>query len=577
MNTNRYPTATPYKYKEELEQLRDWFYKYNEQSDSRSRALQRCAAYMTRGNMPHSIEATSLLTSSRLLDERLSGVKRATNKYAYQDEVTSDLNVMLNEENEFLHFEGNNQLDEASQDYNTVQLSYTMSIIKFVNGLLDPYQKSTYAMSLNRLAEFLKLPTFFVELRHIGTHEFLPSVEMLREGCDRALEWLWINYWCVVLNPADISNELIGENNKNSLKSNDLQNPMNIDTSILESYISLLEDLNREFKNLRKIRKDDMNKIYKFGDSSEIGFKYWKSVNFINNLIKSSGNNTNNNITNDNLNLIYYFLLVKDFLIFTNKEISHKKINGLRFLYRPILEEFGADFSFGFLKLLLNLLNYNNDQSQLLDNLNTIFYDISKNFENFIKYDMRENDSKHSDLIFNFKTNKFNKYQAFKWCEYLLSNSLKFNRKRSKNENFINNESINEIYEMLCKENTGVNVDLLEVLLETVKTNKNNINKDIVVKIENSISNMKKFQIPELDIDTKIDDEVDINLEATETKRVREEEIGDEITNYLEEARKRMRIGSESNGESGEDGERELFVWETHASWQPAPFGVEDM
>ncbi|GMF61394.1 unnamed protein product [[Candida] boidinii] len=190
---------------------------------------------------------------------------------------------------------------------------------------------------------------------------------------------------------------------------------------------------------------------------------------------------------------------------------------------------------------------------------------------------MRENDSKHSDLIFNFKTNKFNKYQAFKWCEYLLSNSLKFNRKRSKNENFINNESINEIYEMLCKENTGVNVDLLEVLLETVKTNKNNINKDIVVKIENSISNMKKFQIPELDIDTKIDDEVDINLEATETKRVREEEIGDEITNYLEEARKRMRIGSESNGESGEDGERELFVWETHASWQPAPFGVEDM
>lgn len=575
MNNNKHPTATPYKYKEELEQLRDWFYKYNEQSDLRSRALQKCAAYMTRGNMPHSIEATSLLTSSRLLDEKLSGVKKATNKYAYQDEVASDLNVMLNEENSVSYFQGGSQLDESSQDYNTVQLSYTMSIIKFVNGLLDPYQKSTYAMSLNRLAEFLKLPTFFVELRHIGTHEFLPSVEMLREGCDRALEWLWINYWCVVLNSADIPNEMYSENNETPGKLNDTQNPMNIDTSILESYNKLLEDLNREFKNLRKIRKDDMNKIYKFGDSSEVGLKYWKSVNFINNLIKSSGNN-NKNISNDSLNLIYYFLLVKDFLIFTNKEISIKKINGLRFLYRPILEEFGADFNLNFFKFLLNLLNYNNDQSQLLNNLNIIFYDISRNFENFVKYDMKENGNTNRDVIFNFKTNKFNKDQAFKWCEYLLSNNLKFNKKRSKNENFINNESINQIYELLCEENTGVNVDLLEILLETTKTNKNNINKDIVGKIEDSILNMKKFQIPELDIDLSIDD-VDTNLQVSETKRVREGEAGDDITSYIEEAKKRMKIGSESSGGSGEGGESELFIWETHDSWQPAPFGVEDL
>ncbi|GME87609.1 hypothetical protein B5S31_g3085 [[Candida] boidinii] len=575
MNNNKHPTVTPYKYKEELEQLRDWFYKYNEQSDLRSRALQKCAAYMTRGNMPHSIEATSLLTSSRLLDEKLSGVKKATNKYAYQDEVASDLNVMLNEENAVSYFQGDSQLDESSQDYNTVQLSYTMSIIKFVNGLLDPYQKSTYAMSLNRLAEFLKLPTFFVELRHIGTHEFLPSVEMLREGCDRALEWLWVNYWCVVLNSADISNEMYSENNETPGKLNDAQNPMNIDTSILESYNKLLEDLNREFKNLRKIRKDDMNKIYKFGDSSEVGLKYWKSVNFINNLIKSSGNN-NKDMSNDSLNLIYYFLLVKDFLIFTNKEISIKKINGLRFLYRPILEEFGSDFNLNFFKFLLNLLNYNSDQSQLLNNLNIIFYDISKNFENFVKYDMKENDNTNRDLIFNFKTNKFNKDQAFKWCEYLLSNNLKFNKKRSKNENFINNESINQIYELLCEENTGVNVDLLEILLETTKTNKNNINKNIVGKIEDSISNMKKFQIPDLDIDLSIDD-VDTNLQVSETKRIREEEAGDDITNYIEEAKKRMKIGSESSGRSGEGGETELFVWETHESWQPAPFGVEDL
>ncbi|GME82005.1 unnamed protein product [[Candida] boidinii] len=189
---------------------------------------------------------------------------------------------------------------------------------------------------------------------------------------------------------------------------------------------------------------------------------------------------------------------------------------------------------------------------------------------------MKENDNTNRDLIFNFKTNKFNKDQAFKWCEYLLSNNLKFNKKRSKNENFINNESINQIYELLCEENTGVNVDLLEILLETTKTNKNNINKNIVGKIEDSISNMKKFQIPDLDIDLSIDD-VDTNLQVSETKRIREEEAGDDITNYIEEAKKRMKIGSESSGRSGEGGETELFVWETHESWQPAPFGVEDL
>ncbi|KAJ3055572.1 rRNA-processing protein las1 [Rhizophlyctis rosea] len=54
-----------------------------------------------------------------------------------------------------------------------------------------------YAASAASVAEQLGLPGWFVELRHAGTHDQLPSMQLLRSGCTQALGWLNENYWKV--------------------------------------------------------------------------------------------------------------------------------------------------------------------------------------------------------------------------------------------------------------------------------------------------------------------------------------------------------------------------------------------
>ena len=35
----------------------------------------------------------------------------------------------------------------------------------------------------------------FVDLRHEATHGEMPSLVVLREACEGALKWLWVNHW----------------------------------------------------------------------------------------------------------------------------------------------------------------------------------------------------------------------------------------------------------------------------------------------------------------------------------------------------------------------------------------------
>jgi len=88
------------------------------------------------------------------------------------------------------------------------QLAYATAVCRFVNGLLDPAQKSHFAVSMLVLAKSLGLPASFVEIRHAASHEVLPSLVALRKACSRALDWLWSNYW-IVLDPS--SNDDSGE------------------------------------------------------------------------------------------------------------------------------------------------------------------------------------------------------------------------------------------------------------------------------------------------------------------------------------------------------------------------------
>ena len=79
-----------------------------------------------------------------------------------------------------------------------MQLSYSTAICRFVNGLLDPAQKSHFAVPMHTLAINLGLPPSFVEIRHAATHDSLPSLVVLRVACKRALDWLWDNFWLAV-------------------------------------------------------------------------------------------------------------------------------------------------------------------------------------------------------------------------------------------------------------------------------------------------------------------------------------------------------------------------------------------
>ncbi|AMD22484.1 HHL286Wp [Eremothecium sinecaudum] len=148
--------VTPWKSINELQELKVWFYpnKFDSSSDLRSRGIARVKAYWTRGPyVPHAVDATSQLVACQIFDDNSAPV-------------------------------------------DAVKLSYTLALIRFVNGMLDPTQQSQFAIPLHTLAELNGLPSWFVELRHAGTHERdMISLEMLRMGCKEALDWLWEHYW----------------------------------------------------------------------------------------------------------------------------------------------------------------------------------------------------------------------------------------------------------------------------------------------------------------------------------------------------------------------------------------------
>ncbi|CCD22263.1 rRNA-processing protein LAS1 NDAI_0A01050 [Naumovozyma dairenensis CBS 421] len=155
---------TPWRDSIELETLKGWFYDHKlgtkQNEDQRSRAILKVMSYRLKGSqyIPHVVSTTSQITTSILLDESSSN--------------SCDIDEM------------------------NVRLSYMMSLIRFVNGVLDPTQQSEFAIPLHVLAKKVGLSSWLVDLRHWGTHERdLPGIDILRIASQEALEWLWVNYW----------------------------------------------------------------------------------------------------------------------------------------------------------------------------------------------------------------------------------------------------------------------------------------------------------------------------------------------------------------------------------------------
>ncbi|WYZ38903.1 hypothetical protein EsH8_III_000817 [Colletotrichum jinshuiense] len=118
-------------------------------------AVARVSMWMQRGNCPHMVESTALLTAAILSDGESKG---SAGTYA-------------------------------------VRAAYAAAFSRFVTGLLDGHQDKQRKLSMYSVAKTIGLPATFVELRHQATHETLPSLAKLRSAARKALVWIWDYYW----------------------------------------------------------------------------------------------------------------------------------------------------------------------------------------------------------------------------------------------------------------------------------------------------------------------------------------------------------------------------------------------
>lgn len=122
--------------------------------ERRARGVQRVAAWRSRGRLPVSVETTACLVE-----------------------------IWLSE--------------RGAQPPSEVQLrlSYSMALLRMVNGICDPSQRGKAAGSVLTLARRLDLPPMLVDLRHAATHGSLPALPALQLGASQAMEWLLEKYW----------------------------------------------------------------------------------------------------------------------------------------------------------------------------------------------------------------------------------------------------------------------------------------------------------------------------------------------------------------------------------------------
>ncbi|KAF7731846.1 rRNA-processing protein las1 [Apophysomyces ossiformis] len=164
----RLPRVVPWTGHQEFEQVYQWLYADIAESPHLVQlGIDRIKAWESRGKVPRAVESTVAFAQIRLRDRMGLG-----GPWLSQQEL---------------------------------RLMYAMAFVRFVNGMVDPEQEGAFAVSVGSIAERLGLPLWFVELRHAGTHEHLPSLAVLRDGSEQAMDWLHEFYWSQVLKPEGAS------------------------------------------------------------------------------------------------------------------------------------------------------------------------------------------------------------------------------------------------------------------------------------------------------------------------------------------------------------------------------------
>ncbi|CAD6444292.1 cc4a3ef7-e5c3-4041-8198-3d126f02a76a [Sclerotinia trifoliorum] len=147
---------TPWRTRRELIQVREKLYQNTEtgppNDTHRRQAVCLISVWMQRGNCPHLVESSAIITSAILND-----------------------------------VPGNSSY--------CVRAAYSAAFCRFVTGLLDSHQDKRRKLSMYSIAKTIGLPATYVELRHQATHEELPSLPKLRIAARKALKWIWDFYW----------------------------------------------------------------------------------------------------------------------------------------------------------------------------------------------------------------------------------------------------------------------------------------------------------------------------------------------------------------------------------------------
>ncbi|GJJ08732.1 hypothetical protein Clacol_002951 [Clathrus columnatus] len=156
----RLPKRVPWSNISELENIFIWIFGENSDSSSKRKAVNRLSAWRVSTAIPNALESTLMILSVILQDER--------------EKFTTSL---------------------------ILRQSYSLALVRFVNGLVDPLQSGPFARPIMNIAAQIGLPLWLVELRHAGTHEDLPSLELLREGAKEAMLWLLYNYFLPMISP----------------------------------------------------------------------------------------------------------------------------------------------------------------------------------------------------------------------------------------------------------------------------------------------------------------------------------------------------------------------------------------
>ena len=123
--------------------------------------------WKTRGDVPHSITATSSLTQAILHDEHCVSTR---------SKATSPT-IM----------------------FHSVASTYAIALIHFVTGTTDTEQTKKDKVTMYKAAESVGLPYQFVDLRNDVVHGGKLPLAQFRESAKLALEWLWNNYWSHVI------------------------------------------------------------------------------------------------------------------------------------------------------------------------------------------------------------------------------------------------------------------------------------------------------------------------------------------------------------------------------------------